>query len=58
MMTDKRCGTCRWWRVFHESTGECEAPLPMCVFDWSDRLMRADEGTRCPAWQAQEARDE
>ena len=53
-MTDKRCGTCRWWERDHDakvwSFGWCRPPMPI----WSTakhNTMCEPEGTTCPAWQ-------
>lgn len=58
-MSEKRCGTCRWWRLTDEglsvvSFGDCEIPLPERLPMWlrnvGGKMLFATEGTHCKAW--------
>ncbi|HEC64877.1 MAG TPA: hypothetical protein ENI23_06280 [bacterium] len=58
-MTDKRCGTCGWWKEFQGSykpvLGKCEWPIG----DYADSCfvgrdsVNEGEGERCPCWKEQ-----
>lgn len=59
-MVDKRCGTCRWWKLAAggESSGFCFRPVPEYLPDniWLQYHGRErGQGTTCKLW---EARDE
>lgn len=70
-MSERRCGTCRWWDMNDAPADRpdwprlCKAPLPHCFYadDGGDVVrdrMLPHEGTTCPAWQERgaEGRDE
>ena len=49
---ERQCGMCRWWTVpaFGRVRGECDAPLPWSLEDWTRGTTRAVDGTDCPTW--------
>lgn len=54
---DKRCGTCRWWgdgTEYSSGRRDCVAPIPESVADEYKFVMRPDDGTTCPCWEAKE----
>ena len=58
-MSDKRCGTCRWfeWRVKEKGIGWCNHPIPDCVEEETETCMYSHNGTNCPCHERRE-RDE
>lgn len=50
--TDKRCGTCKWYRAICATWGSCGIPVPDCL-DIEDKAeMHATKaGTDCPCWE-------
>ena len=55
--TDKRCGTCRYFR--ENGGGLCTKTLPTIIPQWArsaieeaDEGVGPDDGTDCDAWEA------
>lgn len=60
MSSERRCGTCRWWKRHNGqenridfATGDCTYPLPICLPDEYRITPYAKAGGNCPTWEAQ-----
>lgn len=62
-MTDKRCGTCRYFGTEHDVNGwrinACNKSIPTMLptwardaIEWADNEVSAGDGTDCDAWEA------
>jgi len=62
---DKRCGTCKWWRLMenmrvrgsdgiYQPAGACSGPIPSSVEVEDLSAMGSLWGQTCPTWQPKE----
>ena len=59
MPSDRRCGTCRWWKHMTNSIGICQW-MPRVRPEWFSGppvvwISDNEDGTGCPTWEARDA---